>query len=111
MLNRKGLVRSSTTFSTPSTQSGHSLALRPPLPEHQFGLLPFRGCDNEAARVHHAYRWRHGNVAHEDVRATDGQASYYWISWCECFGLCSVGGCFCGPPARTRLGLGPYLRN
>ena len=63
------------------------MALRPPLPEHQFGLLPFRGCDNEAARVHHAYRWRHGNVAHEDVRATDGQASYYWISWCQCFGL------------------------
>src|SRR5262249_61047745 len=66
---------------------------------------------SETARVHHAYRWRHGNVAHEDVRATDGQASYYWISWCECFGLCSVGGCFCGPPARTRLGRGPYHRN
>ena len=87
------------------TQSGH------PLIHFQYNVGPVRCAflmgANEAARVHHAYRWRHGNVAHEDVRATDGQASYYWISRCECFGLCSVGGCFCGPPARTRLGRGP----
>lgn len=73
--------------------------------------MPFPGGKDETSRVHHACRWCHGNVAHEDVRATDEQASYYWISGCEGFGLCSVGGCFCGSAGRTRMGRGPYRRN
>jgi hypothetical protein len=65
------------------------------------------GGSDETARIHHGCRWRSGNLARDDVRA-DGQASNCRISGRKCFGLCSVGGCFCGSHARARLGRGPY---
>ena len=66
------------------------------------------GGSNETARIHHACRWDSGNLAGGDVRATDGQASNCWSSGSKCFELCSLGCCFCGSHARTRLGRRPF---
>ena len=45
------------------------------------------------------------------VCATGGQAANNRIPGRRRFGFCSMGGCFCGAPARTRLDRGPYSRD
>src|SRR5215471_8485423 len=84
MLHRKGLVRSSATFSTASTRTGH----RRPKFAVMHNTAPMNGvvgCDPraegpyETTRVHHAPRRRGGGVAARGARAAAGEAADHRI--------------------------------